>query len=163
MLELMVVVAIIMVLALLAGPTLSLVQRTRADLEARAVRNQLLQARSLARSTLRCVEVLVSPPRTIATTVYDTFSMTVRVPAGWTAVTQGDRAKSEDEGALTSWGCDVPQDDIYLIAAPFRIDAHGCEKGLAKTATWVPLWGVAVGILTFGIVVPKSVSYECVK
>ena len=71
MLELMVVLAIVLLLTLLAGPTLDLVQRTRADLEARAVRNQLLQARSMARSTLRCVEVLVSPPRTIATTVYD--------------------------------------------------------------------------------------------
>jgi hypothetical protein len=52
---------------------------------------------------------------------------------------------------------------IHLLSAPFRIDAHGCEKGLAKTATYVPLWGVAVGILTIGIIVPKTVSYECVE
>lgn len=71
MVELMVVVAIVGILALIASPTFTLVQRTRADLQARSVRSQLLKARGTARSTLRCVEVMVSPPRTIATTVYE--------------------------------------------------------------------------------------------
>lgn len=52
---------------------------------------------------------------------------------------------------------------IHLLAAPFRIDAHTCEKGLSQTATHVPVWGVVVGILTFGIIVPKTVAYECVE
>lgn len=51
---------------------------------------------------------------------------------------------------------------IHLLAAPFRIDAHVCPKGVAKAATFVPLWGVAVGILTLGIVVPKTTVYHCV-
>ena len=51
----------------------------------------------------------------------------------------------------------------HLLAAPFVIDAHVCEKGVAKATTFVPLWGVAVGILTFGIVVPKTTVYHCVE
>jgi hypothetical protein len=52
---------------------------------------------------------------------------------------------------------------IHLLAAPFRIDAPACEKGVAKAATFVPLWGVAVGILSFGIVVPKTTVYHCAE
>ena len=52
---------------------------------------------------------------------------------------------------------------VHLLASPFLIDAHPCEKGLAKAATFVPLWGVAVGILTLGIVVPKTAIYHCVE
>ncbi len=51
----------------------------------------------------------------------------------------------------------------HLLAAPFLIDAHVCKKGLAKATTYVPLWGVAVGILTLGIVVPKTTVYHCVE
>ena len=50
----------------------------------------------------------------------------------------------------------------HLLAAPTRIDAHNCTKGLAEVFTYVPLWGVAVGILTLGIVVPMTTSYACV-
>ena len=52
---------------------------------------------------------------------------------------------------------------VHLLAAPTVINAHVCEKGLAKASTYLPLWGVAVGILTFGIVVPKTTLYHCVK
>ncbi len=51
---------------------------------------------------------------------------------------------------------------VHLLAAPVRIDAHMCERGVAKAATFVPLWGVVVGFLTFGIVVPKATIYHCV-
>jgi hypothetical protein len=52
---------------------------------------------------------------------------------------------------------------VHLLAGSFRIDAHVCEKGVAKAATFVPLSGVAVGILTFGIFVPKTAVYHCVE
>ncbi len=50
----------------------------------------------------------------------------------------------------------------HLLAAPTQIDAHNCPKGLAETFTYVPLWGVAVGILTLGIIVPMTTNYACV-
>lgn len=52
---------------------------------------------------------------------------------------------------------------IHLLTAPFQIDAHMCERGLAKAATFVPIWGVVVGFFTFGIVVPKTTVYHCVE
>lgn len=51
----------------------------------------------------------------------------------------------------------------HILAAPFRIDAHTCQNGLATVTTFVPLWGVAVGILTLGILVPKTTFYTCVE
>ncbi len=50
----------------------------------------------------------------------------------------------------------------HLLAAPTRIEAHNCTKGRGEVFTYVPLWGVAVGILTLGIVVPMTTSYACV-
>ena len=52
---------------------------------------------------------------------------------------------------------------IHILAAPFRIDAHACDKGVASASSFIPLWGVAVGILTLGILVPKTVIYSCVQ
>lgn len=52
---------------------------------------------------------------------------------------------------------------IHILAAPFRIEAHVCERGMASATSFVPLWGVAVGILTLGILVPKTVTYSCVQ
>ncbi len=49
----------------------------------------------------------------------------------------------------------------HLLAAPTNLDAHNCKQGLAEVFTYVPLWGVAVGILTFGIVVPMTTKYSC--
>jgi hypothetical protein len=51
----------------------------------------------------------------------------------------------------------------HILAAPFRVDAHVCEQGLSRVVTFVPVWGVAVGILTLGIVVPKTTIYHCVQ
>ena len=51
---------------------------------------------------------------------------------------------------------------VHILAAPFQIDAHVCRSGLSKVMTFVPLWGVAVGILTIGIIVPKTTAYSCV-
>ena len=52
---------------------------------------------------------------------------------------------------------------IHLLAAPTLIRADVCENGLADITTYVPLWGLAVGILTLGIVVPARTVYSCVS
>ncbi len=49
----------------------------------------------------------------------------------------------------------------HLLAAPTQINATHCGAGLSQTFTFVPLWGVAVGILTFGILVPMTTVYSC--
>jgi hypothetical protein len=49
----------------------------------------------------------------------------------------------------------------HLITAPRIIDASECTRGIADIATYVPLWGLAVGIVTFGIVVPQRTTYSC--
>jgi hypothetical protein len=51
---------------------------------------------------------------------------------------------------------------VHLLAAPALIRADVCKNGLADITTYVPLWGLAVGILTFGIVVPARTVYSCV-
>jgi hypothetical protein len=33
---------------------------------------------------------------------------------------------------------------------------------MASVSTFVPVWGIVVGILTFGIIVPKTLTYTCV-
>ena len=49
----------------------------------------------------------------------------------------------------------------HLLAAPHRIKADVCPEGLADIATYVPPWGLAIGILTFGIVVPQWTIFSC--
>jgi hypothetical protein len=63
----------------------------------------------------------------------------------------------------TSQGKEIATTHAHILAAPFRIDAHQCKSGMSRVATYVPLWGVAVGILTIGIVVPKTTVYSCVN
>jgi hypothetical protein len=50
---------------------------------------------------------------------------------------------------------------IHLLAAPTLIRADQCRQGLSEVSTYVPLWGLAIGILTFGIVVPQWTTYTC--
>ncbi len=50
----------------------------------------------------------------------------------------------------------------HIVALPTKIDARVCEHGIAETFTFVPLWGLVVGILTIGILVPMTTSYSCV-
>ncbi len=50
----------------------------------------------------------------------------------------------------------------HILAAPFRVEANACPKGMSRVMTFIPIWGIAVGILTIGIIVPKSTSYSCV-
>lgn len=51
----------------------------------------------------------------------------------------------------------------HLIAAPTQVQASPCRLGLADVTTYVPLWGLAIGILTFGIVVPQWTIFSCVE
>ncbi len=51
----------------------------------------------------------------------------------------------------------------HIIGASTEIDASKCRNGLKQVTTFVPLWGVAVGILTIGIVVPMTTVYTCSK
>ena len=51
---------------------------------------------------------------------------------------------------------------VRLLASPALVEAHECKQGLANAQNFVPLWGLVVGILTFGIVVPVTVNYSCV-
>ena len=50
---------------------------------------------------------------------------------------------------------------VHLLAAPTLIRANVCTNGLAEVNTWVPLWGLAVGILSLGIIVPEWTVYSC--
>jgi hypothetical protein len=63
----------------------------------------------------------------------------------------------------------LPEGDSYggtrahIIGSSTEIDARSCQKGLQSVATYVPLWGVAVGIVTLGIIVPMSTVFTCAK
>jgi aminopeptidase N len=46
-----------------------------------------------------------------------TFSLDVELPRGWRAISQGKRVT--DSATQAGWQEDQPQDEIYLIAAPF--------------------------------------------
>jgi hypothetical protein len=50
-----------------------------------------------------------------------TFDLNLRLPAGWDAVSQGARTLHDREGnaALVRWNSPEPQEEIFLIAAPF--------------------------------------------
>ena len=49
----------------------------------------------------------------------------------------------------------------HLILMPATIDAGACENGMTQVAVFVPLWGVAVAILTLGILVPQKTEFTC--
>jgi hypothetical protein len=51
----------------------------------------------------------------------------------------------------------------HIIGSSTHIDASTCKNGLKEVATFVPLWGVAVGILTIGIIVPMETVFTCAK
>ena len=49
----------------------------------------------------------------------------------------------------------------HFVGSSTEISAANCPNGLKQVATFVPLWGVAVGVLTLGIVVPMTTVYTC--
>ena len=51
--------------------------------------------------------------------------------------------------------------DAHIILLPSQVNAGDCTKGMKEVTVSVPLWGVAVGILTFGIVVPMNTTVTC--
>jgi len=50
-----------------------------------------------------------------------TFDLNLRLPSGWTGMTQGERlTRAHDpSGAREQWRCNYPQQEIYLIAGRF--------------------------------------------
>lgn len=93
------------------------------------------------------------------------FRLQVRLPEGWTAVSQGAGPGAPETG-LSVWSESQPQDDIYLIAAPFRLyrePADGFEAqvylrqpddALARiyldaTAKYVALYSELIGAYPF--------------
>ncbi|MBK1642575.1 peptidase M28 [Chromatium okenii] len=53
-------------------------------------------------------------------TMLHTFTLQAQVPPGWTAVSQGADSGATDAGLIT-WTETHPQEDIYLLAAPFTV------------------------------------------
>lgn len=63
--------------------------------------------------------------------------------------------------APTAGGKTYDATSPHLILSSMSIPARDCSKGMKEVAVYVPLWGVAVGILTFGILVPMNTQYTC--
>ncbi len=53
------------------------------------------------------------------------FSMKVRLPQGWQAVSQGARHQAQDS---VLWEEDKPQDDIWLVAGPYHTYARRAQE-----------------------------------
>jgi hypothetical protein len=98
-----------------------------------------------------------------------TFSLAVSLPDGWTAVSQGEGPGDPSSGWST-WRESHPQDDIYLIAAPFERyvgrgaardsgfesqvylrepDAALAERYLDATETYINLYSELIGDYPF--------------
>jgi aminopeptidase N len=93
-----------------------------------------------------------------------TFEMTVQLPKGWDGVGQGARTR-KDEGEdhnVVGWREDHPQDEIYLVAAPFTVyvqpagptqgmvflrtpDEALADRYLVATARYVGLYSKMIG------------------
>lgn len=90
--------------------------------------------------------------------------LTVRLPRGWTAVSQGAGPDVKESGSevRVRWRESRPQDDIYLIAAPFeryssdhegveaqvylrRADPDLAQRYLAATGRYLELYGDLIG------------------
>jgi hypothetical protein len=65
--------------------------------------------------------------------------------------------------APTAKGSSYGDTRVHLIGSSSVVNAADCATGLQEVAVYVPLWGVAVGILTFGILVPVNTTFTCVR
>jgi len=93
-----------------------------------------------------------------------TFEMTVQLPKGWDGVGQGARTRKDEGEARTvvGWREDQPQDEIYLVAAPFTVyvqpagpaegmvflrrpDPEVADRYLTATARYVNLYSRMFG------------------
>jgi aminopeptidase N len=98
-----------------------------------------------------------------------TFTLAVSLPEGWTAVSQGEGPGDPSSG-LSTWREGHPQDDIYLIAAPFeryiarsraadseleaqvylrQPDAALAQRYLDATETYINLYSELIGAYPF--------------
>ena len=63
--------------------------------------------------------------------------------------------------APTPEGASYGDTRVHIIGSSTAIDARDCRGGLQQVATFVPLWGLAVGFLTLGIIVPMTTVFSC--
>ncbi len=63
--------------------------------------------------------------------------------------------------APTAAGASYGDTRAHLIGSSTEVDARECKSGLQQVSVYVPLWGVAVGIVTFGIIVPMTTVFTC--
>lgn len=78
------------------------------------------------------------------------FRMTVTLPAGWLAVSQGrgPDPKETAQGVQVSWREEQPQDDIYLVAARFHLYQQETPHGEAQVYLRQPDAALAERYLT---------------
>lgn len=118
------------------GPiTLSYGGRIRHDLE--DIREGMGRARQVSRGTIEPDGVVLDGysgwyPRIDGT--LQRFELSARLPPGWLAVSQGagPEIAEDGEGVRVGWREDQPQDDIYLIAAPFERSSLATPYGEAQ-------------------------------
>lgn len=65
--------------------------------------------------------------------------------------------------APTAKGASYGDTRVHLIGSSTEINASDCKGGLQQVSTFVPLWGLAVGILTIGIIVPMTTVFTCAR
>jgi hypothetical protein len=65
--------------------------------------------------------------------------------------------------APTGKGASYGDTRVHIIGSSTEIDVRDCKSGLQEVSVWVPLWGVAVGILTLGIIVPMTTVATCAR
>jgi len=65
-----------------------------------------------------------------------TFSLTTELPEGWKTVSQGKRTieNKSDGKHFDTWLCPHPQEEIFLIAAPFNEYSHTMNSGIEAMA-----------------------------
>ncbi len=99
-----------------------------------------------------------------------TFDLTVVLPPGWGAVSQGDRLErvvETDGSTVTRWVCDEPQDGIWLVAGQYheysetfgKVEAMAffrqpedalAKKYLASTGEYITMYEKLVGPYPYG-------------
>jgi len=118
------------------GPiTLSYAGRIRHALE--DIREGMGRARQVSRGTIEPEGVVLDGysgwyPRIDG--ALQRFDLSVRLPPGWFAVSQGagPEIAADDGGVRIGWREEQPQDDIYLIAAPFHRYTKASDHGEAQ-------------------------------
>ncbi|MEZ5106649.1 MAG: M20/M25/M40 family metallo-hydrolase [Draconibacterium sp.] len=65
-----------------------------------------------------------------------TFQLNVILPEGWKSVSQGKRTYESGSGGMQSdiWLCDAPQEEVFLVAAPFTEYGFKMNNGVDAMA-----------------------------